>query len=561
MLPDLSEKFTKALSKGAYIFCGVWVLVFGLYLITAKAGWVTDTVDWQYMITHVDLLSYLNLVQTHVPSLYQFTQLVTYLLYKVFGFNVWAWHLLFITMHAIHATLVFTIARKILVASGTRNGTLIAVAAVLLFTICPHISEVIVWKASFHYLLGGIMSATVLYCLQIFFTTGKSGYSWIAFFVFLCSTFSIETFYLTPWLSLSLILYYRYVLGSPVAIVRKAFRRFFIVQLLLFLLHLVVLYIVTGAHVAHIGDEINQPPVAYLKKAPGYAFHIVFLGRYFPHEFRQTVYAFFSSTAGLLLFYSSLTFLIALAVKRFHRMRQENKPLLLFFLWAMMNLALLGPLWFPEMQLVAYDRYSYLMLPYVYLSLCFLLSKIPSSIFVSVIFTGYCFLNMYFTLKTNRIWQKSTTIVNSLTASFPDPKDKIVVLLNLPENFNGVPMIGSLPVSFFKLRYNVHHKQELTNKFYDVASYNILAPDNGAHVNVINDSTIKVTLNQWGTWWWYRFQGAHSYNNEDFKLDMRDVGHWYELTLHKPADQYLLLYSIGGTWKSVDMSRKEEEQN
>jgi hypothetical protein len=464
-------------------------------------------------------------------------------------------------MHALHATLLFIIAKRLFQASETRNGTFIAGAAILLFTICPHISEVIVWKASFHFLMGGIMIAAILYWLQNFLTGGSPRFAWLAFVVFLLSTFSIEVFYLTPWLSLSLVLYYRHVLKVSPAITKKAILWFFLPQLILFFGHLLLLYVVTGAHVAHIGHEIHQPAVAYLRKAPGHIFHLVFLGRYFPQEIRQSVYNFFTGALGLSLFYGLLLALVFVLMIRFKSMKQGSKPAVLFFLWILMHLALLSPLWLPEMQLVSYDRYSYLMLPFMYLVLVFLLSRVNSKIIRYAIFGLYCLVNVYFTLRVNRLWQKSAKVVDSLTMNFPDPGNRTILLLNLPENFNGVPMIGSLPESFFKLRYNIYHKPERNNKFYDVASYNIFAPDNGARVNVINDSTIKVTLNQWGTWWWYQFQGGHGYDNEDFKLDMKDVGHWYELTLHKPADSFLILYSVGDTWKVVDMNRRNEDQN
>jgi hypothetical protein len=77
---------------------------------------------------------------------------------------------------------------------------------------------------------------------------------------------------------------------------------------------------------------------------------------------------------------------------------------------------------------------------------------------------------------------------------------------------------------------------------------------------VLNDSTVEVTLNQWGTWWWYHYNGAFSYDNETYKLNLVDPGHRYELTLHKPATGYLLLFNNGGQWKAVDMSKKEAEQ-
>ncbi len=84
----------------------------------------------------------------------------------------------------------------------------------------------------------------------------------------------------------------------------------------------------------------------------------------------------------------------------------------------------------------------------------------------------------------------------------------------------------------------------------------MLTPDDGAYATVLNDSTVRVTLNQWGTWWWYEGKGGYSYENDDYKLNLIDQGHFYELTLKKPSQQYLLLYEVGDQWKVVDMSKK-----
>ena len=542
------------------VFICLWLLAFALYFITARAGWVTDTVDWQYRITHLDFWSYLNLVQTHVPSLYQLTQLVTFLLYKLFGFDRWLWHLLFLTLHALHATLWFAILRHIMAASGINRAAFVAFAAVLLYTAAPHISEVLVWKASFHYLLGGLLMALPLLLLQKYFRSGSRRYAVVSAFLYFLSTFSIEVFYLTPWMTLSVIIYYRSLPRSADYRTNNAIRLFFVPQLVLFAGHLVLLYIVTRAHIAHIGSEINQPLIAYLRKAPHYFFHILFLGRFFPHEWRQPVYPALTTTWALSLFYGALALLLVMSLWRFSKMRANNRPQVLFFLFLLMHLAMLSPLWLPDSQLVAYDRYTYLMLPFVYVLLVLLITRIRVRYVARILLAAYLLINCYFTLKANRLWQKSTLVVDSLTNTFPDPGKRTVLLLNLPENFNGVPMIGSLKESFFKLRYNIAHRPELTNQVYDVASFNISSPADGAHVKVVSDSTLVVTLNQWGTWWWYSFQGGRSYENEDFKLDMRDVGHWYELTIRKPADSMMLLFVNEGHWKVVDMSLRDTDQ-
>ena len=117
------------------------------------------------------------------------------------------------------------------------------------------------------------------------------------------------------------------------------------------------------------------------------------------------------------------------------------------------------------------------------------------------------------------------------------------------------PCWGAEKESEFKLIHNLlFTNNKISTPLYDCMAYNMLSPTDGANVIVLNDSTVKVTLNQWSTWWWYATQGGISYENTEYKLNLKDVGHYYELTLKKPANKYVLLYQVGDKWKKVDWS-------
>jgi hypothetical protein len=176
------------------------------------------------------------------------------------------------------------------------------------------------------------------------------------------------------------------------------------------------------------------------------------------------------------------------------------------------------------------------------------------------VFALFLLVNVFFLMRVNLRWKRSDRVVQQLLESFPDPQGKTVLLLNTPENMDGVLMIGSPKFGAFRLMYNLSTGRQQSSPVYDVVSYNMRSVNDGAHVNVINDSTIKVTLNQWGTWWWYDYRGAVSYENSAYRVNMVDQGHWYELILKKPAHEYLLLYSVGGQWKMVNMNAGDADQ-
>jgi hypothetical protein len=172
----------------------------------------------------------------------------------------------------------------------------------------------------------------------------------------------------------------------------------------------------------------------------------------------------------------------------------------------------------------------------------------------------YALVNLYFTHKVVKMWKVSGDLVNKLVYTFPNDPTKTVLILNIPECYYGVQMVGSREEGEFRILYNAVMPKKIGNPVYEVSSYNILSPGDGAHVTVINDSTIRVTLNQWGTWWWWFGFGAGNYENEYYKLNMTDMGHQYELILKHPISEYKLYYQVGEQWKTVDVNKKNKEQ-
>jgi hypothetical protein len=545
--------------KNVWVFAFLWLLTFILYLPAAKAGWVIDSAGWLYNIRNLKFWDYINNKQSGIPSLYQFTQLVTWCIYKVFNANALAWHIIMVSLHAVNAFLFFIIFRRLFDDSGIRHSFRIAIAGVVLYTVCPHISEVIVWEASFHYLQGFLFILIILYCLQQFLHTRANKYAWIAGIVYLCSTYSLEIFYLTPWFTLVFALYYRYVLDHDKNIFKQSLYRFFVPQLILFGLHIAMLLLVYN-HFAHIAENVWQPFSSYISRPPFYIFHILFFGRYFPQEIRKDVYGMAGSNAGLIIFYNIFVLLCLSLYSRFAGLGIKAKAGVFLLVCIMISQVILMPLAFPDFLLCFFDRYTYFTNAFIYMLVALLISYISNKFISTSLLSVYVLLNMYFTVKLNVLWKRATYIDNRLLHNLPDPGNRTVLLLNMPENMKGVPMIGAQPIGEYKMMHELFVNKDLHNKVYDVQSYNMLDAGDGAHVTVINDSVIKVTLNEWGTWWWYEGHGGYSYQNEDYRLDMRDPGHWFDVTLKHPASQYLLLYQQGDQWREVNMNKKNDDQ-
>jgi hypothetical protein len=546
--------------KNIWIFAGLWLLTFLLYVPTIKAGWVIDGVGFLYNLRHQGFWEFINRTHSQDPSFYQLFTLQYYIGYKLWGLNFWMWGLLYITAQAINAYLLYAVGRNVFTDSGLKHLWWVPLCGVLLFAICPHISEVVVCKAYYHYLQSFMFILLIMLWVQKYQHRQKAAYIWGSLLLFMLAAVTLEIFYLVPFFVLTLALYYRFALGYNPAIFRKTVLYFFVPQILLLCVYFAAIFATFGMLHPH-KISINQSAIDYLSKPLKYIFDIVFLGRYFPVESKKTVYDMCQSETVLFIGYGMAAVFIVYWVAIYKKMTNVDKALLLFLVWAAGAIAFVTPLPFPDAALlVFYDRYTYFADGFIYILLALALLHFTNKYIAIIFLVLYAGANLYFTIELNTYWKHSAYVNSRLLNDLPDAGGKTIILLDIPENLNGIPMIGAQPDGEYKAMREVYRNAADKNTIYDAASYNMATGRDGAHVTVVNDSMIHVTLNQWGAWWWYEGHGARSYETKDYKLNMVDAGHWYELTLKHPATRYLLLYEMGDQWKIVDMGKRNVEQ-
>ncbi|MES2703348.1 MAG: hypothetical protein V4649_11950 [Bacteroidota bacterium] len=547
-------------SRYTLAFIAYWSIVFLLYLPAARAGRVGDFPGWVTFLNSVSFTDYINRKGSGIPSLYQFTQVVTWFFYKLFGVSAWLWHLLYITMQAINALLLYSFFKKLFIYSEVKFAAIIAFSGALLFCVTPYISEVVVWEPSFHYLLALMMMLGILVCTQNFLYLGKSRYAWLAGLLFFLSSYSLEIFYLTPLFTLSYALHFYFGLKGEKERFKSVLKYIVLPQATLFLLHFLVLKARYHEGIAHIGSMSLQFSVANCSKGLKYVFHIVGLGRFLPMALRKAVYEFCETGPGLAAFYATVAATIIYIAIRYKKMKPSRRVTVLVFAWCLASLALILPLSFPDLGLVILDRYTYLLDAFIYMLILLLAGQLAGKRMLITFVAIYCLVLARYTHRANAYWRQSAEIVDNLINTFPNDTTKKVLLLSLPECLDGVQMVGTRDDGEFRMMYNALKPVKITNAVHDVEAFYMSSPADGAHVTVLDDKTARVTLNQWGTWWLYYGMGATSYQNADYKVNMKDPGHLYEITLKHPAGEYLLLFSTGRKWRVVDWQKKNIDQ-
>ncbi len=547
--------------KKALIFACLWLITTGLYITAARAGWVIDAVGFLYNLRNETFLDFINRTHSGDQSFYQVLTLQYYIGYKIWGLNFYMWSLLYITLQAANAWLVFIIGRNLLADSGAGNSLLIPLLGALFFTICPHISEVVICKAYYHYLQCFMFTLLIILWVQKYQRDQDRKYVIRTLAVFFISMFTLEIFYIIPFFILSIALYYHFALGYSKDVFRKTIRGFVLPLLALMVLYFIaVLAIFKSLHVHKIG--VVEGPADYLSKIPKYIFHIVFLGRFIDAADKNNVYEVLGGPVFLSVFYTIIAFLFVFFTIRIRKLSGNGKSALLLSYWVAMTLAFVVPLSFPDRALlIFYDRYTYFSLAFVFMLVSMLVFRLKNKYVSYALLAIYAFLNVYFTLMVNKYWQQSDTINTKLLSTLPDVGNKAILLLNVPENMNGAPMIGAQRESEYKMMQEVYLGSTPKNTICDVASYNISSDTDGVYTLVVNDSVVDVAFSQWGNWWWYEGHGARSYETDLYKVRMVNPNRWYELTLKKPASDVALLYNVGDKWKVVDMAKRNEKQN
>jgi hypothetical protein len=551
-------------SKNRWIFLFFFSILFVLYLPASQAGFVADFTGLIDDLNKSTFWEHINRSHFKVKSLYHFTQLCTWLFYQIFQANHWAWHILQVSLHALNCTLLFIFSKRLFTDSGLPKSNMILLSGCLLFCVSPYVSEVIVWESAFHYLLGFLLFCCNILIAQKYLYQPKKKYVLLSALVYLLATFSIELFYISPLFILALAFYYRFILDYNLAHVKQLLTRLLLPQLVLLLLHFVLVKLAFGHWLPHInGDNLLATDFKIILSKPlKYLLQALLLLRFYPLDIKQYVYKLCENALVLVVFYTSFFTMLWVLLRKIKSRNPSQSLIALYLILTALPLSLVCGLWFSDFFWVIYDRYAYF-----FLGFFFLLSSLAVyAVFRNKIIFGCLILclilaNVIITFKVNLKWGATAHVTDCLMKTLPKSTDKIVLLLNVPQCMNGIAMIGAGDEQVTMQMYNLFYKPTINYPLYDVCGYNILSLKDGAHVQVLNDSTIRVTLNQWGSWWWYNDNGAISYEHQCYSVKMIDYAHVYELTLKQNKQKYLLLFQVGDKWKSVSMEQLNTEQN
>ncbi len=553
--------FTKKNHVGYYIFFLTLTII--LYFNTRNAGFVTDFLGWQSNFDNYPFLSVINGEAYNIKSFYHFTHLLMYAMTSAFRLWGFPWFLLFSTLFALNAFLVFKIILKIFKDLRLSNPFPIAFIGVLMFMLSPYQSEVMVWRASFHYLTAFAMMLMIV-DLSLWYIEKPLRHYWIiAILIFLCSIFSLEFFLFTPFVVLIFVLFQW--LNFPNSFNIKATLLRFVVTPLLLIGGYFLLYKSThDKWIAHYGSKNHTQlisPEAFATYGKYVSKYLGFI-RYFKHTAKESFYAYFNTPSVSWIILSLVILFSILGIVYFKKLRVRNRLIFLNFGLFSLLLAPVMTLFFSYVLLTENDRYGYMASAFLFMGLSLILSYLPRPLYytLSVVFIS---VSTFLTIKNTRLWAKSEKVMSSLIKNYQWwDADKPVFILNAPDSFEGMPIFRTFgDDSAVAEALEMYQQRKIKAPMIDVAGYNMTALDNGAHVRVDSLNQVFVTFNQWGTWWWHKGNGASDYETSDYRIqfDYKGCGNCYKLTFKNNNDR-ILLFQTSDTLKEVDRTKWNFEQ-
>ncbi len=504
------------------VFAGSFLLLLILYWPARNCGWVSDTLGWLDAVRHQSFGDFINRKGFRVRSLYQTTQLVTWGLYRLFGANRLAWHLLHTGLQALNTALLFAFFRRLLSDSGIASAGRISLTAVLLFALSPSLSEVIVWEAAYHYLQGLGFILIQLLLLQAFLHRPGAWLAVLAGVLYVIASFSLELFYLTPGFSFCLLLLYRF--GKPAAdpgLIRRGARSFLLPQLLILAFHLLLLRLSYGNSNGRLGEELWRHPLSYYAiKPPDYLLHLLG-GRYLPQVFRSGWHRFFCTIGGAGLFYAGLACSLSFMLFRFRRMSPAGQV----FSWAccatLLAMVLVSPMWFPERLLVMGDRYLYLMLPFFCLMLSLALAQLRRPALAAGLSVLAVLVSGAGTWKLAAMWEHSEAITESMQRRFPlFAQGERILLLNNAANYRGIPMTGAGPDGEFALMRRLFYPHRERVYIREAFASEYTAGDVQPDVIPEGPGSFLIRLRDKDRRWWFGSDYAGSFGDAGFSAEM-----------------------------------------
>ncbi len=538
-------------NKPYWVFILYFLVTLVLYAPTAYAGFVTDFANWQEIYdksTFSDLKNCFG-----YPGLHHLQHLVFYSFYKTFGRDSIAWYLFSALLHSGVAYLSFRVCSKIFTDFGLKNSEIICFLGAFIFLISPYHTDTIVWRVCFHYFTMGIIFLLSLWYTHLWLKTNRIKYIVYCALLYVIGLFNLELALAIP----IMLAFYAFVWALHFNKLKNLFGYLF--KILTPYISLTIGWVLLnqyflGAMVGHYGADkhLNFAPILIFGNAFKYLTKILFFQRYWWHKPKEMAWAIFNDPFVLFALVVIGLFIFIWVVRNYKKLCTEYKLVALMTMLFFIVLLPVLNLFFQVLHFIKEDRYVYVASIFIFQAIAILLFNLPIK-WKKIGLSSFIIISVALTAITNNYWYMAYKIHTSIIDKFNFYDHQNVVILNVPENVYGAPILYTFANEFFS---TINHTLPLKNRkphtghLIEVAHYNCTHTHDGVNVKVLNEKHLQVEFNQWGTWFWRKANGATNYENYLYKVEFN--GKYYDLYLKHLAKDYLFIYWNGYDWEVVN---------
>jgi hypothetical protein len=526
-----------------------WALTQLFYYPTWEAGFVADFTGLMARFEGRTAAGILDCFG--FPALQQVLNAMLYGMYSLFELSPLPWYLVFTSLHALNAWLLFQFTRGLLRDWDTQNDLWISLAAALFFLLCPYQSEPVTYRVCINFLFSGTSTLGVLLLARQWLADGRAAQLWGLQALFLLGLFTFELQLALPLLTSLLV-----AVTPRLALSRlKAWLLLSLPQFLGIALYFLLNRLLLGSWVGHYGAEVHLrfQPTEILGNVQRYALKLTAWVRHYPSRWKDTLFGYFDKPELVFGITILGVLLLIWGSWRFRSMAGRWKMAWFATLGYGLTIAPVSNLYFNTMQHISNDRYSYLASAFFFLLLASLMGALPRKWLITTAL-AYLLGSSFFLHQNNQRWAAANDIYQGLLEDFRWHEAPALFFLNLPDNYQGVWFFGDYEGKdqgfHHALKYIKGEEIQQPEGIREVAYYNMKKPQGAATAQIDSSGQVRVEFDQWGNWWMYRGIGlGDGYETERYRVV--NQGHHYFLTPFEiPAGSVFLLQK-GAHWEEV----------
>ena len=424
-----------------------------------------------------------------------------------------------------------------------------AFVAGLLFLLSPYQAEPVIWKVCIHYLLIGTLTITSLYYYTRYLEERVLKDLCLSLASFLPSLFLLEMSFATPLIIgaysvLWLMKQDRPKLGQALVPVLPYFA--FLGS------YLLLTRLAIGSFIGHYGSEehLSFPVEKIIGDAFMYLLKYTGFTRYWDFQVKEALYSSAIDAPWAYVFGGLLIGFVILALLKFKRLDASKKlsfVLVILFFTALLPII---NLYVAYQQWVEGDRYGYLASMFFYASISVLILGFRWKWKYALLIL-FAVAELFTLLQTTRAMGSAGMVSRSLVEDFRWWGRDHVMVLAIGDNYKG---------SFI---YQVYGDQstfgeavalmrsEFRGQMDHVLLFNMNDKTDGVNARWIDERTIEVAFNRWGSWWWKDGLGAGDFETDTYQVTID--GHRYRLKFKvPPKPNTAIIYQDGMRWRELE---------